>query len=432
MKYLIDVGSSTIKFYELRKGVLRLIESKTFDFKIEFDPFSGLSENNTKELYSFFDALIKKFSLTRFNTKLFATGIFRDIKHKQDFIEDFYIKTHLYFNIISHDLEAFYLEKAWLDKVPYSEDVVVINIGGKTTELIFYSQKNIVDKKMLSIGVGTILTNFSSINERHSLISLDDVVSFVRENLPDVKKDYKTAIYTGGELTYMQVAGYSLVNNFIFNDSLHPSVILSENYFQRNKQIFSEITIENLRSMMPSNPAWMNGARACSAIAQAICKHYQIEFIVPSDSNIIDGVKKQEVRTVVVCGSFNRHLNEISSLIENLNLRNIKVLSPSNTEVIGSKKGFVLLKNDNMINESTWSIEALHLKAIEACDAVIVCNFDDYIGTTTSLEIGYAYKCGKKIVFLCNNDIAINLDLPGEIGLLNIDQQPVTDLQPTK
>lgn len=49
---------------------------------------------------------------------------------------------------------------------------------------------------------------------------------------------------------------------------------------------------------------------------------------------------------------------------------------------------------------------------------VIVCNYDNYIGVSTAIEIGYAMKCGKKIVFLENNEIAQSLDAPFEIGLL--------------
>ena len=51
---------------------------------------------------------------------------------------------------------------------------------------------------------------------------------------------------------------------------------------------------------------------------------------------------------------------------------------------------------------------------------VIACNFDNYIGFSTAFEIGYAYSHGKKVVFLENNEIALNFDSPSEIGLLCI------------
>jgi len=37
----------------------------------------------------------------------------------------------------------------------------------------------------------------------------------------------------------------------------------------------------------------MYGARTCSAIAQAICEKYNIITIIPSNSNIINGVVRE-------------------------------------------------------------------------------------------------------------------------------------------
>jgi hypothetical protein len=538
MQYLVDIGSSTIKIYERKNNKVSLLEAKTFDFKDSFDPSYGLSDVNKEKIYVFFDELNTRFSFTRCNTKLYATGIFREIINKQVFVEEFYARTRLLFNIVPHDLEAFYLEKAWIGKYTSKGNLLVINIGGKTTEIIIYNQGDVVERKMLSIGVGTILKKYPSINEKYSPISLSEVVDYVKDELPQTGNNVNTAIYTGGELTYMQVAGYALQKNTVFSDEKHPSMIKSKDYYAQNERVFSEITIANLKNMMPNNPDWMNGARACSALAQAICTQYGVEIIIPSDSNLIDGVNVQEVRSVIVCGdyykhkeqitrliskmkdqgidvlnrnslslfydtinyeelakqiyhevvnsldsfdgtvptsltmahknfvicgSFNKHLNYITKLIEEMKKLGMVIISPKDAEVIGFERGFVLFKNDKIINNCTWSIEALHLRAIKECSCVIVCNFDDYVGSKTSLEIGcakscmiptiflndvvfkqaieecdclivcnydsvvnervafeigYAYMCGKKVVFMEDNPIVEDFDIPSEVGLL--------------
>lgn len=418
MNYLIDIGSSTIKVYKRNDGKVSLIGAKTFDFRNGFDAEFGLSIANKTILFSHFTALSHQFSLTRSNTKLYATGIFRDFIHKQSFIEEFYTRTGLFFNIVSHDLEAFYLEKAWIGKLTKTDRMLVINIGGKTTELIFYNNSNIVERKMLSLGVGTMLEKYASINDEYCPIPLDKVVESVREKLPFVDETYEHAIYTGGELAYMQVAGYKLQVNTVFFDDNHPSMISFNDYYSHNQRVFSRLSMTELRKMMPDNPAWMNGARACSAIAQAICEHYHVKMIIPSNANLIDGVNIQELRNVVVCGSFNKHLAKISNLIGILRNKGIDVLSPLNTDVVGYERGFVLFVDDNVVNHCTWSVEALHLKAIESCDAVVVCNYNEYVGTKTALEIGYAYKCEKKIIFLEDNDIVGDFDIPSEISML--------------
>lgn len=428
--FLIDIGSSTVKVYNQLEKNIFLIDQKTFDFKGEFSE-NGLSQKSKLELFDYFRYLIKTFSMTNKNTKIYATGIFRDIKTKNEFVEEFFDNTGLLFNIISHDLEAFYLEKAWINNsCKKIRKMLVINIGGKTTELLFCENGKLVNEtQKLSLGVGTILKKYPNINNTYSPYSLELIVNEILEDiknqLPQNTSVFEVAIYTGGELTYMKCAGYPLVPNSIFDDNLHPFMLGVGEYIKRNKTIFSEVSMSDLKRMMPKNPEWMEGARACSALAQAIIQYYKVNTIVPSDSNLIDGVNIQEAEKVVVCGSFNKHLKQIEALINKLKSNGISVLSPKDTEVVGSESDFIIFKNDIVINHNTWDIEELHLKAIDRCDFVIACNFDGYIGVSTTFELDYAYRAGKKIVFVENNEIADlfgkrigKYPMPCEVGLL--------------
>lgn len=216
----------------------------------------------------------------------------------------------------------------------------------------------------------------------------------------------------------MQITGYGLVANTLFSDPMHPSEISLQMYDERNRQVFDDVSIDELRALMPENPGWMNGARAYSAIAQAICTHYGVDTIVPSDSNLIDGVNVREARKVVLCGSFNRHLPQIAALATELRENGMVVLSPRDTRVVGAHDGFVLFEGDRLINNCTWSVESVHLRAMDESDLVLICNFDDYVGTKTALEIGYAHRSGKKIVFLQDGATVSDFDLPSEVGLL--------------
>ena len=203
----------------------------------------------------------------------------------------------------------------------------------------------------------------------------------------------------------MKLAQYNLTKNSFFIDELHPYMISINDYKTRNKEIFHNVTIEELRNLMPKNPSWMDGARACSALAQCICQRYNIDFIIPSDSNLIDGVCNQEAQKVVICGNYNKNLKQKSNLIKKIKSQGIKVLSPKN--------------NDKFVNNCKWSIESQHLKAIDESDLVIICNYDNYIGTSTAIELGWALKEGKKVVFIEDNEVANSLDCPCEIELLN-------------
>ena len=272
-KYLIDVGSSTIKVYSRFKGKLKKIEETTMNFKEGFRRNNTLDEKTKKSLFEYFIFLKDKYNLTKRNTKIYATGIFRELSDKNEFIEHFYTATKLLFNIISHDLEAFYLEKAWIGNCNISDEIMIINIGGRTTELVFMKDGKSLDRINLTIGVGSILNQYKCINDKFSMVNFKDIYNFISPQLPSIKTSAKIAIYTGGELTYMKLAHYNLIKNAFFIDELHPYMISFNDYKARNSEIFHNVTIEELRDLMPENPSWMDGARACSALAQCIC-HY--------------------------------------------------------------------------------------------------------------------------------------------------------------
>ena len=418
MKFLIDIGSSTVKVYSKIEDVVTKIIERTFCFKDGFSPEKGLSDSSLEEMYSFFDQLSTNYSISRSNTKLFATGIFRDIVDKSAFVDSFYAHTGLFFNIISHELESFYLEKAWIGKYNGDTPVLIINIGGKTTELVVMSTKMKQKRYEIKIGVGVVLKRYPEINNIFSRVSLDFLVNELVNEFPDIDMiKIDTAIYTGGELTYMKLAQYDLVPNDYFKDENHPMMIYVNNYFSKNKEIYSHISLDELRALMPNNPDWMDGARACSAIAQAICVKYGIRRIVPSDSNLIDGVNRFPVRTAVVCGSFNKHMDNIKKLIKLLKKHNINVLSPASTDVVGSEKDFILFKDDKLINNCTWPVERKHINAIVNCDCVIICNYNNYIGYSTAKELGIALLLGKKVIFVEDNEVSQHEDSPIEVGI---------------
>lgn len=319
-KILLDVGSSTIKVYSYFNQKLNLVLQRSIFFKENFDPEGGISPESKKELFELLDSVKEqnKDALIR----IYATGIFRKLAPatKTSFIDEVFLRTGLYFNIISQDLENFYLEKALTGKCNLKEPLLLINIGGGSTELVVMYGDEAIERKNLDIGVGTILTKFPQINERISKIELEDVTNFVKEKLPVLDNKPRIAFLTGGELTYMKITEYPLKNNTLFEDEDHPFLIEIEDYKSKNKEIYKKITLEKLENLMPENPKWMHGARAFSGIAQAICEKYNITKIIPSDSNLINGVIRQEFRYVTISGSFRKHLDYILKIKKELEM----------------------------------------------------------------------------------------------------------------
>jgi exopolyphosphatase/pppGpp-phosphohydrolase len=294
-KILIDVGSSTVKVYKLDGSSFSLFLSKSIPFKKDFDSKIGISEINKNQLFG----LIKKVRLENkdFAIKIFATAIFRKIDKKAylKFANEFFIKTRVKFRAISQRLENEYLKEALVGKYHGKETYLLINIGGGSTELIVMKGRNILETKNIDLGVGTILSQFLAINNiRKSGVSKEQLKQFVYTLLPELKCKVSLGFYSGGELSYMKISGYLLRKNNIFKDEMHPYFIFFKDFSKRNEEIFEKVTLKQLEKLMPQNPTWMHGARACSAIAESICEKYGVLKIIPSDANLIDGVIRRD------------------------------------------------------------------------------------------------------------------------------------------
>jgi len=415
-KIIVDIGSSTIKVYKVIGEQIELIAQKSVHFKIDFNVEIGLSRKTKDELFE----MLKATKNLHENTpiRLYATGIFRSLSPnaRVKFIDEVYMHTGLFFNIINHELESFYLEMALASKCPPDKPVLLLNIGGGSTELVIMYKRKPVERHNLNIGVSSINTQFSNINDSISGISLNNVMLFIQKQLPSIKNIPQMAIYNGGELTYMKLAGYHTERNSLFYDDEHPIMMQVADMKKDNKRIFSKISITELESLMPHDPKWMRGARACSAIAQAVCETYKITHIVPSDSNTIHGIIKQQLRNVVLSGSFRNHIDYILKIKKQFKKQGVCVLSPRFVNPKNPGEVFVIFTGEEGL--TPLELERYHLNSIKSSDALVICCPQGYVGASAMIEIGYAHALGKRIIFTEKPNEFMLETLPSEIGFI--------------
>lgn len=290
--YYIDLGSSTIKVY-CYENELKLLEEHSIYFKNDFDAEKGISVSNLKELCDYFEEIKKKYDLKYYNTNIYVTGIFRNLvqERKQELVKLFNDKFDLHFNIISHDIENYYLAKAMQNDYN-GKKVLIINMGGKTTELVTFVGKDITNTQNINVGVADLLNNFDKVNEKYSGNTLEEMEQFITDKLNDVvlDKDYDCAIFTGGEERFELLAGFNLVENNIFNDNIHKYMLTLEDYVAGTEKVLYNMSLGELHALMPSNPKWMDGARSGAIIPLVLFKKANVKWIIPSDLNLINGV----------------------------------------------------------------------------------------------------------------------------------------------
>lgn len=292
MDYYIDLGSSTIKVYGF-DDTLKLLEEHSIYFKNGFDKEKGISKENEEELYSYFLQIKEKYSLKYENTRIFVTGIFRELskERKRELLKAFNDKFDLHFEIISHGIENYYLGKA-MEHDYSGKKVLIINMGGKTTELVTFDHGKTADSKNLTVGVADLLNTFEHVNDTYSKDTIEEMDSFIADKLSDITldTDYDCAIFTGGEERFELLTGFNLVPNDLFDDGIHRYKLSLDDYIEGTKKVFYDIPMEELYALMPENPKWMDGARSGAIIPLTIFKKAHIKWIIPSDLNLINGV----------------------------------------------------------------------------------------------------------------------------------------------
>lgn len=290
--YYFDIGSSTIKLYEYKKE-LSLIEEKSIMFKRGFSE-DGIQEENIEKMMAFIKEVKEKYNLNKNNTEIYATGIWRKIPNEQlANIETRFNELDLKFNVISHDKENYYFEKAM--QGVYNNRIMMVNMGGKTTELVIFNNDTVENRVNLTVGVSDVFDKYPNINELDSGISKEEIINYLENLIPeDINFNCDIAIHTGGELRFQKLVKYNLQPNKFFDDGIHKVYVTYEDFDKKNEELLNKTTLDELRSLMPTNPDWMNGAKAGIMLGEAIFRKANIKNIIPSDLNLINGVIKEK------------------------------------------------------------------------------------------------------------------------------------------
>lgn len=377
-----------------------MISSKTLALKDSTSNKYGISEENLNKIYDYISESISSNLILSTNARIYATGLFRKISTSQqnNIKQYFNEKSNLCFSIISQELENYYLEKSTVIN-NYNFCYMVINIGGASTELVFMKNGAAQQRINLDIGVQTLLSQFNSINDEVYIVNnKKDILSFVQSKLCGYCMPCDFAVYTGGELTYMERMDYPLLHNGFFKSVFFPYQLHIQAYQTYTEQIY-KTPMDDLKNRMPENPSWMIGAKACSILAESIFEYYNIDTIIPTDANLVTGVFQSEFRSAILIGFQENY---------SLNIQN--------------QEGKFIFFDRSVEN----FISRFVLPAIEEIDVVIVnCHYNDLTKTELIL-LGVMFAYIKSIVFLHDSlkgdvPFPVHIGMPGKIALRSED-----------
>jgi hypothetical protein len=98
---------------------------------------------------------------------------------------------------------------------------------------------------------------------------------------------------------------------------------------------------------------------------------------------------------VTISGSYRKHLGRILAAKRQFEALGLVVLRPEAETILESEGALVRLEGDS---DDLGAIQEAQLRAISASDLVYVVNPGGYIGTSATLEVGWARRAGITVV----------------------------------
>ena len=94
------------------------------------------------------------------------------------------------------------------------------------------------------------------------------------------------------------------------------------------------------------------------------------------------------MKIITLCGSL-KFQKEMMIVAQKMALAGNCILTPT----------YPAMENIKINDEQMEILKEAHFKRIELSDAILVINVNNYIGDSTTLEIEYAKKLGKEIIY---------------------------------
>ena len=94
------------------------------------------------------------------------------------------------------------------------------------------------------------------------------------------------------------------------------------------------------------------------------------------------------MKIITLCGSL-KFQKEMMMVAEKMALKGNCILTPV----------YPIIENCERTDEQLSKLKEAHYRRIELSDAILVINVDNYIGNSTNLEIEYARKLDKEIIY---------------------------------
>lgn len=263
------------------------IEGRTIQFKKHYNEDKKLRESDVNELIQSINDL-KSISEDIY---VCGTSIFRTINNieKTEFLNRFKTETGYNFEIISQEKEN---ELTVFGTTRFvSEKVCVFIGGGGSTEIALYD-KEIKESINTKFGVIDVMQKFPDLADDIATTDLEQVKSYIKENLnlPKQKADI-LILAGGGHEKFARLSGIRYEKNTLYKDTTQPIMMDIETRINETKRYYKEISLDKIRNKV-NDPDWWYATRAMSAFVLVVAEAIQAKYIIPTNIAMVYGLLK--------------------------------------------------------------------------------------------------------------------------------------------
>ena len=231
--------------------------------------------------------------LKRINTEnvdqIFITGtaVFRDANNSDEVIEEIRKKLDLEIQVISGQEEGYLTSLGVLSSNAINNDFFIVDIGGRSTELI-YDSENRTNVHSLDLGVVSLTERISNINPMGEA-DRNEGDNLIQQSL-DLEIDTKNISMIGVSGTFTSIASIYLGQKIYNEEEIHLTT-LNNSWIQDLSSQLNQMTEAQIISSYPSlDPKRAKTLSTGVLIVCNIMKKFKFQELKVSKSDILEGL----------------------------------------------------------------------------------------------------------------------------------------------
>ncbi len=288
----IDCGSNSTRLLiaEVRAGELFPLfkTHKVTKTSEGLESSNEISKDAKNRLIKILREYLKKINTENVD-QIFITGtaVFRDANNSDEVIEEIRKKLDLEIQVISGQDEGYLTSLGVLSSNTINNDFFIVDIGGRSTELI-YDSENRTNVHSLDLGVVSLTERISNVNPM-SEADRNEGDNLIQQSL-DLEIDTKNISMIGVSGTFTSIASIYLGQKIYNEEEIHLTT-LNNSWIQDLSSQLNQMTEAQIISSYPSlDPKRAKTLSTGVLIVCNIMKKFKFQELKVSKSDILEGL----------------------------------------------------------------------------------------------------------------------------------------------